>query len=553
MGKKIALVWLAVFVISSAFIIIFGAGMVENIRYRGSKQFEVAEIENWQVEHDEEPDSEGIYTITYKNTIREIAPGGDFLMFYIYHGDVYTYVNDVLMYSMVMDKTNTLFDTVSGDTWHAVFLEEKYENSEIEVVVKTPYSSYLKYVPDFYFGDRTNIVRDEFARGAIGLILSIAILVVGIVIIAYSLIVRKSRSIAYSILYLGVFAVLLSVWFIINMPVINMVFDNGTTLTYVSYLILGAIAVPFILFEKSIVNDVYDRFLNGLAMTCIVVQFAVVIMQIANIMDMKESLLFTHISMGCAIVGVIVVLMLNLKRSGLKNITFMNKVNLISGIATAAGVAADMLYYYMDPKDGKSYIFTKGAFLIYIIVLCYNSMRATQRLMKKGREANKLEKLAYIDELTGVFNRAACNDFMMNLNLDEDEYTIIMFDLNNLKQCNDTFGHNMGDIYILSCAEAIRESFFEVGNCYRIGGDEFCVISRNISDETIDNCYCMLEANIKMYNMEHPEMHMSVAYGHAKYDPQLDDDLKDTRGRADKLMYKKKMEIKGIHGKLQAL
>ena len=73
MGKKIALVWLAVFVISSAFIIIFGAGMVENIRYRGSKQFEVAEIENWQVEHDEGPDSEGIYTIAYKNTIREIA------------------------------------------------------------------------------------------------------------------------------------------------------------------------------------------------------------------------------------------------------------------------------------------------------------------------------------------------------------------------------------------------------------------------------------------------------------------------------------------------
>ncbi len=59
--------------------------------------------------------------------------------------------------------------------------------------------------------------------------------------------------------------------------------------------------------------------------------------------------------------------------------------------------------------------------------------------------------------------------------------------------------------------------------------------------------------NVLEYAEDREDIVKEFAYGHAKYDPQLDDDLKDTRGRADKLMYKKKMEIKGIHGKLQAL
>ena len=37
---------------------------------------------------------------------------------------------------------------------------------------------------------------------------------------------------------------------------------------------------------------------------------------------------------------------------------------------------------------------------------------------------------------------------------------------------------------------------------------------------------------------------MSIAYGHMTYDPAKDEDLKDTRGRADKMMYKNKVDMK---------
>ena len=54
--------------------------------------------------------------------------------------------------------------------------------------------------------------------------------------------------------------------------------------------------------------------------------------------------------------------------------------------------------------------------------------------------------------------------------------TFILFDVDNLKIINDTYGHVVGDQIIYLSAQCIREVFEEVGSCYRSGGDEFCVI-----------------------------------------------------------------------------
>jgi diguanylate cyclase (GGDEF)-like protein len=59
---------------------------------------------------------------------------------------------------------------------------------------------------------------------------------------------------------------------------------------------------------------------------------------------------------------------------------------------------------------------------------------------------------------------------------DFEGYVIVTFDLNNLKQCNDQYGHRAGDEYIINAAHIIEDNFERYGKCYRIGGDEFCCI-----------------------------------------------------------------------------
>lgn len=542
-SKRIALWWFTITGVCSILILI-GAGYVKNIRTRNTKDLSSIVMSGWERETTGKRNSVGQYVIKYKNQLGDIAKGGESLMFFAYHGDVSVYSENVLMYSMYMDKSSCYFPTVSGDAWNCVFIPEDMANKNIEVSIHTNYASYLDYEPTFYLGDRMTIIKNELFDGLLNLVLVIIMFSIGIVIIGYSLVTSKNKSNNYDFIYLGIFAVMLSVWFFINMPLVNMVTDIGTILTYLSYIILGAITVPLVLFEKRLMDIKYSNACDKLCIMSIIVQVCVFSLQLFGILDMKETLIMTHISIGVSILGLVGLLVLNFITIGWKNLYGICKLNMLCGLLTALGVGFDIVYYYLDANGGKNYIFTKITFLIHVISLSYYSMSETRKLMIKGRDAKKLETLAFRDELTGVLNRTACNNDMKQMNIMECKYTVIMFDLNNLKKCNDTLGHNFGDNYIKSCSTYIKESFASVGNCYRIGGDEFCVIGKNIREEDIEACYCLMQSRIDEYNIRNPKVNMSVAYGYAEYDMEQDEDLKDTRGRADKIMYKNKMNMK---------
>lgn len=86
------------------------------------------------------------------------------------------------------------------------------------------------------------------------------------------------------------------------------------------------------------------------------------------------------------------------------------------------------------------------------------------------------------DRLTGLLNRNVF-DYHTKQNKENPRGSIIVFDLDNFKSINDAYGHQWGDACLKLAGGLIKESFGESGQCYRIGGDEFCVIS-TISDES---------------------------------------------------------------------
>ena len=54
---------------------------------------------------------------------------------------------------------------------------------------------------------------------------------------------------------------------------------------------------------------------------------------------------------------------------------------------------------------------------------------------------------------------------------------MIVVDVNGLKRINDTYGHSAGDGQIIGAAKCLNRCFKDVGDVYRLGGDEFCVIA----------------------------------------------------------------------------
>lgn len=104
--------------------------------------------------------------------------------------------------------------------------------------------------------------------------------------------------------------------------------------------------------------------------------------------------------------------------------------------------------------------------------------------------ADKVEQMYKNDKLTGLYTRTGYTKYyekLINENIGKDTYiTVIMSDLNCLKQINDTYGHGAGDIAINAVAKALRNCVPENSVCVRYGGDEMlCIIAGAVDDEKL--------------------------------------------------------------------
>ncbi|KXL54145.1 putative diguanylate cyclase YeaJ [Anaerotignum neopropionicum] len=88
------------------------------------------------------------------------------------------------------------------------------------------------------------------------------------------------------------------------------------------------------------------------------------------------------------------------------------------------------------------------------------------------------------DAQTFLFNRRAYECELERIE-DAAHAYILLFDIDDFKIINDTYGHQYGDECLYKVACCIKDTFQSLGLCFRIGGDEFCVVSKNIEEKII--------------------------------------------------------------------
>ena len=173
----------------------------------------------------------------------------------------------------------------------------------------------------------------------------------------------------------------------------------------------------------------------------------------------------------------------------------------------------------------------------------------TFKLLLGHMKANitDLNKRVYIDALTKVKNKGAFLSALEDLQIQTDKadsqmrFGICVFDCDDLKDINDRFGHDMGDLYLKSACSAICR-IFRNSPVYRIGGDEFAVILHNEEMHSRDEMTAIFEKSVLEINRaaEHPWEEVHVSMGISVYDPNNDSTVIDVLRRADKRMYDNK-------------
>ena len=88
----------------------------------------------------------------------------------------------------------------------------------------------------------------------------------------------------------------------------------------------------------------------------------------------------------------------------------------------------------------------------------------------------RLDELAYVDAVTGLYNRHAANEHMHRLVRHGRAFGVMMIDLDDFKHVNDTLGHASGDLLLRTIAERLRAMLGTRGQVFRLGGDEFVSI-----------------------------------------------------------------------------
>lgn len=135
-----------------------------------------------------------------------------------------------------------------------------------------------------------------------------------------------------------------------------------------------------------------------------------------------------------------------------------------------------------------------------------------------------------IDPLTKVFNRRCYTNRINKLN---KEAIILYVDVDKFKEVNDTRGHAFGDYCLKELGLFLKQIFGKSGVCFRIGGDEFCVILyKNLED--IEELTRNLRALIDERRRKEPELpELSVGYGCYKKGMDIDMVIEE----ADQMMY----------------
>lgn len=245
--------------------------------------------------------------------------------------------------------------------------------------------------------------------------------------------------------------------------------------------------------------------------------------------------------LACAIVGIYIILAFIYlgKKMGAHNSSSMFIITII--LATGQIV---------NGLDGS---IPTGYFSICITAVLFYMYIQDYLRSKMLNAIDSEQDIANHDSLTGVSSRISFErkakelDKIIEAAPDNLNITICECDLNNLKIINDSFGHEIGDMYIKNCCRSICD-MFNHSPVYRIGGDEFVIL---VQAEDLSN-FEEIRATVQMFAMTEAAKsgdlyeRRSFAAGFATYNPMLDRTFADLLKRADMEMYDNKKQIKKL-------
>ena len=437
-----------------------------------------------------------------------------------------------------------LYGKFYGTLPHSVQLGKVAPISMVEIQAETIDGSKGGFT-NISVGDGNAFILDVYRASLLPYCVSVVIGFMGFLLVLGGLSILQNSSVGKEIAAMGLFALDAGVWTACSTDIAGMVIGTPISMHFVNYVTLMLLPPFATLFVFLLTGRVYKKFANVIVGTSAVVMFANLILVSLGITTYHKILFITH---GIGIITVVYAFIAILKSVKNKKNEYRTRVVVtLAFVVVASGSFIDLIRYSFDTSGFDPAFFFRISMMLFVFILGIHEIYALMFYRKFESEAEEMSKLAFTDALTGLQNRMAFTNRENSVNTRENgKCIVIQFDINNLKTVNDNYGHKEGDRHIKAAADIIENSFGQIGNCYRTGGDEFIVVAENLKDNSFfELAEDKFRKLIEDYNeTEKPRVKLEIAYGVQEFDLSSEN-VESALRLADGKMYVMKKQMKG--------
>lgn len=454
------------------------------------------------------------------------------------------YLNNRLVFDYCCkDKEFDKINDVPAPLLKVIDLSEAETGDTLKIVIE-PYDYIIKSeICGISIGTSDAVSNLYHSKTALDFVLGGVLVFSGITLILMHLAFRRMLKKTHGLLYLAGFSICYGVSTLFSNQLFNSFTNAYNSNWRFSLGILAFATIPLILYLiESTESPRLERLQKVYA---IISTIAILTVSVLDVIPFKTMAIIYFVLIAVTLLLLICVSLLNLyvdAKLRAHNLLFL------LGVVVMNILTVSELIFHTNLGFEVSVI----ASIVFVAVISAVNIRELLGIFEYGMKAKLIDKLAYTDGLTGVGNTTAFRerlDYLEVTKVNYDLIGIIQFDVNNLKTVNDTLGHSFGDDLIIRGANIIKKTFGSFGDVYRVGGDEFAVITTNPKGASLcETAAVRFENEIAEVNEKNDlKYDIQIAYGIAFYRNDLASKelfLRDIQKQADVLMYTMKKKMK---------
>lgn len=438
------------------------------------------------------------------------------LRFYSVHSAVTMFLDGERIYSYGRYEYNK--GKMLGYGYHFIPLPDGYEGKHLKIVLNISEDNAFDGQQALTIDEGNSFLIKDFAGKRFGIAVSWFLIVFGMLTMILSIIMMRGTANFVQTFCIAMFSFLVGVWSMCNSDTIIYLTTDLKVKAYFEYMTFYSMALPITYYFRDKVMEPhipkwikrYFYLLIGYEIIYIIVTYGC---QLFNLAHFPMFLIGTHICMGFVLILIMLLNFYNSKSGHKKENTVTIGFAIAAAFVLVELIRFNFSKFFIGFTNNKYSSTVPIAVFIIVVALLVDYGKSISSFMYRSAQQQVLEHMAYVDELTGLYNRRKFEETLSEVDQKGGSYVIMSFDLNYLKRINDTYGHEKGDALIRRFADVLLAVYSLYGVVSRTGGDEFVAVLFDVTKTDIDKMIVQMNKLMDENNSSDDIIQLSTAYG----------------------------------------